>query len=68
MSCQPTKACQHKCNEDCMTCIACGICTESLDENDLCPEEEEFEEEDNSNEQTVGEEEVRRQSRPDDTT
>jgi len=31
--------CGHSSNEDCMSCHGCmdGICTESLNEDDLCP-------------------------------
>lgn len=30
--------CAHQDNEDCMTCVGCGVCTESLDESDTCPD------------------------------
>jgi hypothetical protein len=33
--------CGHKSNEDCMFCLACGRCSEVLNENDVCPDCEE---------------------------
>ncbi|GAF68318.1 unnamed protein product [marine sediment metagenome] len=29
-------ACEHQEDEMCMTCIECGECSESLNENDIC--------------------------------
>ena len=31
-----SEAHQHKKNEECMTCVVCGLCKESLDANDIC--------------------------------
>lgn len=28
--------CQHDIGEDCMNCIVCGRCTETLNGNDVC--------------------------------
>jgi hypothetical protein len=30
--------CCHKATEDCLPCVACGHCRESLDVDDLCSE------------------------------
>ena len=29
-------SCQHKENEDCLICVACGQCREDLDDSDTC--------------------------------
>lgn len=28
--------CGHKSHEDCLNCSICGVCSESLDEDDIC--------------------------------
>jgi hypothetical protein len=30
--------CEHKVTEDCLVCAICGLCRESLNEEDICVE------------------------------